>query len=316
MKPRKIVLLSAIAVLVVLLVVQLLTPPRGSVREMKLSETPDTIVISHGSESVTLALKQGSWVVGDAQYPADASAAQRIASSIEVIKVLDTVAKTGDDAVLARYGLDAANAITVKAMKAGKELRTLIVGKDAPTSSQTYISFQGGRDIYLALGTLRTTFSTNVDELRSRLVYSVKDDDISTITVRGPSGTWAIEKTGSPAVWTLVSGNREDVEGASRTAATKSSTLSIDSDKAAAWAKSLAELNVDAWLEDNASIPNVQPTTVTLDLGDHEISVTIYASGSGDDIQYLCTSSATPYKFVMGSYDAGIFLKPLADLQK
>ena len=37
MKPRKIVLLSAIAVLAVMLVVQLLTPPRGSVREMKLS---------------------------------------------------------------------------------------------------------------------------------------------------------------------------------------------------------------------------------------------------------------------------------------
>jgi len=108
----------------------------------------------------------------------------------------------------------------------------------------------------------------------------------------------------------------EDVEEASRTASTKSSTLSIDSDKAAAWAKKPGRTQRGCMLEDNASLPNIQPTTVTLDLGDHEISVSIYASGSGDDIQYLCTSSATPYKFVMGSYDAGIFLKPLADLQK
>jgi hypothetical protein len=308
MKPRKIVLLSAIAVLIVLLVVQILTPPRGSVREMKLSEAPDTIVITHGADSVTLALKDGSWVVGDAQYPADASTAQRIAASVEAIKVLDTVAKTGDDAVLARYGLDAANAITVKALKGGKELRTLVVGKDAPTASQTYIRLQGGREIYLASGTLRTTFGVNVDGLRSRVVYSVKYDDISKIAVSGPAGSWTLEKVGSPAAWSLTSdGKQRSAEGIS---------LSIDPDKAAAWVKGLAELTADSWLADDASLPKVAPTTVTLGLGDHEVSVSIYPSGSGHDVKYLCTSSATPYKFVMGSYEAGVFLKPLADLKK
>lgn len=308
MKPRKIVLLSAIAVLIVLLVVQILTPPRGSVREMKLSEAPDTIVITHGADSVTLALKDGSWVVGDAQYPADASTAQRIAASVEAIKVLDTVAKTGDDAVLARYGLDAANAITVKALKGGKELRTLVVGKDAPTASQTYIRLQGGHEIYLASGAMRTTFSVNVDGLRSRVVYSVKYDDISKIAVSGPAGSWTLEKTGSPAAWSLTSdGKQRSAEGAS---------LSIDPDKAAAWVKGLAELTADSWLADDASLPKVAPTTVTLGLGDHEVSVSIYPSGSGHDVKYLCTSSATPYKFVMGSYEAGVFLKPLADLKK
>ncbi len=317
MKPRKIALLSAIAVLIVLLVAQILTPPRGSVREMKLSEAPDTIVITHGADSVTLALKDGSWVVGDAQYPADASTAQRIAASIEAIKVLDTVAKTGDDAVLARYGLDAANAITIKALKGGKELRTILVGKDAPTASQTYVTLQGGRDIYLASGTLRATFGVNVDELRSKVVYSVKYDDISKITVNSPAGSWTLEKTGSPAAWALASDeNQRSAEAVSRTATAKSSAISIDPDKAAAWIKSLAELTADSWLADGASLPNVAPTTVTLGLGDHEVSVSIYPSGSGHDMKYLCTSSATPYKFVMGSYEAGVFLKPLADLKK
>jgi hypothetical protein len=80
--------------------------------------------------------------------------------------------------------------------------------------------------------------------------------------------------------------------------------------------KSLAELNADAWLEESAPLPNVRPTTVTLGLGDREISVSIYPSGSGSDIKYRCTSSATPYKFVMGSYEAGVFLKPAVDLKK
>jgi hypothetical protein len=316
MKPRKIVLLSALALLEVLLVVQLLTPARGALRELRLSESPNTIVITQNSGSVTLALKSGAWVVGDAQYPADTVSAQRIAASIGDIKVLDIVAKTGNDAVLARYGLDAANAITVKALKGGTELRTLIVGKDAPTASQTYISLQGGRDIYLALGTLRSTFGMSIDELRSKVVYSVKYDDITKIAVSGPSGTWSLEKAGTPSAWSLAPEHRGSAGEPTRTAAATSTPPSLDPDKAVAWIKSLAELNAESWLADDASLPNVAPTTVTLGLGDHEVSVSIYPSGSGKDMKYVCSSSSTPYKFMMGSYEAAIFLKPLADLKK
>lgn len=303
MKPRKIALISAIAVLLCVYVVQLLTLGRGSVRDMKLSEAPDTIVVTQGANSVTLALENGSWVVGDKKYPADQRAAEDIAATIGDIKVLDTVAKIGSDAVLERYGLDAAKAIIVKALKGGEELRALTVGKDATTASQTYVSLQGGKDIYLASGSLRTTFGKSVDELRSSTVYSVKYDDMSKVTVSSPAGIWALEKSGSPAAWTIAPGS-----GGAK--------ITIDHDKAAFWIKSLAELNADSWLADDASLPKVAPTTITIALGDHDISVSIYPSGSGKDPKYLCASNATPYRFVMGGYEAEVFLKKLDDLKK
>ena len=310
MKPRKTVLLSAIAVLLCVYIVQLVTSGHGAIKDIKLADKPDTILITQGTTTITLAEENGAWVVGDQKYPADQKAVDGILSAISNVKVLDTVGKTGKEAVLDRYELGKEKAITVKATKSGKDLRTLTVGKDATTSSQSYVTLNGGSNIYLVSGSLHTIFGKSANELRSSVVYSLKYDDMTKVTVGSPEGNWALEKSGSPAAWTLAPGSVGGVD------AEKNSLITVDPEKAAAWAKDLAEIDVNSWLDDSATLPDTKPTSVTITAGGKDITVTIYPSGSGKDVKYLGTSSATPYKFELGAYAGMTLTKKLGDLKK
>ena len=309
MKPRKIALLSAIAILLCIFIVQLVNSSQGSIREMKLSAKPDTILIAQSGSSVALTQVDGAWVVGDQKYPADASAVTDMINAIVDVKALDTVAKANNDATLARYGLDAGHVIAVKASKGGKDLRTILVGKDAPTYSQTYATLNGGKSIYLVSGSLHGIFGKTIDALRSTVVYNVKSDDIVKVSVSSPEGDWALAKGGTPPAWSLAPATL----GTSPGLAARSV---IDSAKAASWVQSLNQLNVDSWLPDNALLPNTRPTTVTIALNDREITVNVYASGSGKNLKYLCSSNVTPYKFTLGAYGVSLFTKRLSDLEK
>lgn len=315
MKTRKIVLLSAIAALLCVYVVQLATSARGAVRDIKLADKPDTIVIEQGGSSVTLVQDSGEWVMGDRKYPADSGAAKEIADAVSDVKVLETVAKTGDESALARYGLDAGKTITVKALKGGKELRSLTLGKEASTASQTYLTLNGGRDIYLAAGSLRGVFGKSADELRSAVVYDLKYDDVSAVRVSSPQGDWALQKAGSPAVWALAP--RAGAEPGAAAA------VALDADKAAAWVKSITSLSVGSWLDDGVALPAAKPTTIAITAGGKDITVAIYpAAGGGKgkdkdkDQKFLCTSSATPYKFSLAAYSAQQFMTKLSELAK
>jgi hypothetical protein len=306
MNNRKTVLLSAIALLLCIYIVQLVRVGGTSVKNITLKDTPTVYSMKTANGEVSLTCtKDGKWIVGTQNYPANDNLATAIRDAIKNIKILDTVSHSDSEAMLERYGLDTAQAVTVTASDAdGKALRTVIIGKESSTGSQTYIKIGSGRDIYLVSGSLKNTFGKSVSDLRNDEVYSVKDEDISHVAVASADGNWELEKSGTPAVWSVASGNKG---------------ITLDTEKTASFVSSLATLNVQSWADDNTVLPETGGVTMTLTAADKQISVTLYKIGNGKDDKddkYLGTSTSIPYKFYLAKYAADKYMKKLDDLKK
>ena len=204
---------------------------------------------------------------------------------------------TGGDAVDERYEIDKANAIVVKAYKGNELVRTLTIGKASSTGSQSYVTLDDKKDIYLVSGTLRDTFKKDVAALRSKSVYTVDSSDLTAVSESMGSTVLSIVKSGDPAAWTASGG-----------------AASVDAEKAASWAASLATLNADSWLDDDFVLPPVSESVTVITAGGKAITVSVYKEGDGEEVKYYGTCSETPYKFSLSRYSAGKYLKTAADI--
>ncbi len=322
---RKVVLLCGIAVLFVVYVLQLALTGRQKMQELSFAEEPDSLLIQIGtdvSQTVAIAKEDGAWLVGDKKYPAAESTVDSLIAAIKEIKLLGQASGRTDDAE--RYGLHEAGRVLVTASKDGKVLRTLSVGKDTSTKSQSYVQVDGKPQIYLAGGALHATFATSVAAVRSKAVYSF---DASTLTAVSVStvgtdssleGNFRIRKEEQAAaeteegvsvaapVWHLDAETEEPVE--------------LDESKVSSWLSSLSSLNVDSWLDDaSARAPEI---VLDLEAGGKTYTVSLYASyaEAGEDgeaeKQYTASCSETPYYFTLPSYVLPRFQKKLSDLKK
>ena len=308
MKTRKIVLLGVIAVLACVYAVQIVTSHRSPVKEYKLTARPDTMTfVSKANGTVTLSEENGAWVAGDKKYAVDTSAAESILADLQHIKSLGTVSHSTSDGINDQYGLDDESKITVTASKDGKNLRTFIVGKSSSTGSQTYIRMETSSDTLLASGNLHDTFGKTLDALRSKDVYTCNNADISSVSVDLGNESYAVSKSGDPAVWSLTAGS---AKGAA------ASAPAPDAEKINSWIGQLTSLKVQSWAKDDEAVPEKKDATVTMTTAAKSITVTVTKTGSGDDAKYLCTSSESKYPFYLSSYTAERYLKKLSDLKK
>ena len=176
-------------------------------------------------------------------------------------------------------------------------MRTLTIGKASSTGSQSYLTLDDKKDIYLVSGTLHDTFKKDVASLRSKSVYTVDSSDLTAVSESMGSTVLSIVKSGDSAAWT-------GSEGAA----------SVDTEKAASWAASLAVLNADSWLDDDFILPAASESVTVITAGGNAITVSVYKEGDGDEAKYYGTCSETPYKFSLSRYSAGKYLKTAADI--
>lgn len=301
MKLRKTILLSAIGVLLCIYIIQLISSGRSAVKTLALKAEPAAFTISGSGSDVVLSKESGSWIVGGKKYKANAAFSDNIKNAVTSVKVLDTVSHSDDEAVLERYGLSKDKAYTVTATdKDGKTIRTLTIGKESTTGSQTYVKVDSGKDIYLVSGSLKDTFGKSVEDLRSKEVFNFKADDLTKVAVSVPGNTWSMEKSGEPAVWSAAG-----------------QTIELDDEKVKAWINTLPVLNVQSWKNETDPMPRIAGTTATLTAGGKDITVTVYEIAAADGkTEYIGTSSETPYPFTMSKYTADKFCKKLAELEK
>ena len=297
MSKRKIILLTACVLLLGIYIAQLASSLRSSVKNKTLGADPDKLIIENASAVIELAKSDDGWTVGERRYKADTNAADALVNAVKNIRVLDTVAQAGSDAVDERYEIDKTNAIVVKAYKGNELVRTLTIGKASSTGSQSYLTLDGKKDIYLVSGTLRDTFKKDVAALRSKVVYAVDTSDLTAVSESMGSTVLSIVKSGDPAAWTATGG-----------------AANVDAEKAASWAASLATLNADSWLDDDFVLPPVSESVTVITAGGKAITVSVYKEGDGDEAKYYGTCSETPYKFSLSRYSAGKYLKTAADI--
>ena len=162
---RKIILVSAVVLLALIYIVQVIAGSRSSVKDFVIDKTFDTIEIS-SSENGSVNLKRYGdfWKVNDEE--ADSAKAKAISDSLISIKTLSVISKSSGEDALERYGFTDSQKITVKVGDNGKEYLNLEIGKDAANGQQNYIRVNGKSEIYLASGALRQKCSVKADELK------------------------------------------------------------------------------------------------------------------------------------------------------
>jgi hypothetical protein len=303
MKTRKIVLLSAIAVLGAIAVLQAVVSGADSVRELKTDAKIDSIVIAKsGSEPLALAKSGDRWVAGERKYPVAKSSVDAMLAALESVRVLGSVSPGGD---YERYGLDDPARITVTASAGGKVVRTIYAGKNSSTSQQSYALVDSGKAVLMVAGSLRGAFDKTIADVRDRDIWTVPVEGISRVDVdpdgRGNS-SYAIAKAGEPAAWTLVPGSR-------------AGKGDPDPTLAANWVGSLARLRADGFAPDDLDFSSL-PTLGSAKLTSPGKVIEIAIRQKDGDKRYLCTSSETPYAFYVTIPSGSAFIKPYAELAR
>jgi len=326
---RKVILLSLIGVFLCIYILQLVFTGKSKIQNMTLDATPDAMLVVKGSDtanasnSIRFAYENSTWVVGEKKYPADSTAAVKMAESLKSIKLLGVITRN-PGAAAEKYGLDGSSKLVVTAFKDGKSVRTVTVGKDTTSGGQSYVQIDGKDTVYLADGALHSTFGIDLDGARSKEVYTVNADEISSVRVQKQKGAFTVQKIVPKA--DLAAATKKDDAGKAEAPAPvqkkwELSQNAVDSGKEAddekidSWVKSLASLKVNSWAADSAAVPFGEPeATVTVVANGKEYTVKVYKTSDQDT--FICSSSSTPYLFNVSNYVAEKYTKSLADIEK
>ncbi len=331
---RKIVLLSCIAVLLCVYIVQTILSRRSGIKAMPLEAEVDSLTIQTATSEVRLALKDGNWFVsrgeGQTEYEASQSIVDNLLSDVKDMKVLATASRSaGSDS--ARYGLDDASKIVVTAYSGQNPVRTLHVGKATSTNSQNYMQIDDDAAIYIVASALHRDFDKQCDDIRSKSIYSLGDDEkIESLSCTvypsegeegGKEERFAFKREASAASsdsstdaenmsvskdsWKLTEGQVEEGK-------------ELDTDKVANWVTSLSNLSASAWLADKSPVPAGYALAGKLSFkaGGKSYETAVYKGKEGEEDAYVMSCSESPYLFKAASYMATRYCKKLSDLSK
>ena len=307
MKTRKIVLIAADIILLIVGIVQIIINTRSTVKNFSFSETPDQIVIEKSDGNLTLVNEDGKWVINSEKYEAVESNVDSMIDYAKSINALDRVASLSNAASVSKYEFDEANAIKVTVSAGDKVLRTFTLGKDATTGIQCYATVNGSNDIYLVDGDYRNIYDKTVDQLRSKTVYTVDSVDISSVSVT-PIGqeTWAVSRTGDTEnlVWNISGAN-----------------ITLDSQKAADWLNSFNTLTTTQWHGTSDDLGGEPYAAVQIATTKGAVTIETYIVPADPEVEgstnlYYGKCNKSPYWFEIASYNFSKFQKTPEDLQK
>lgn len=322
MKTRKLVLIITDLLLLALCLIQGIAAARDGAKYFKYDDSPDEITIVTPSENLLLTKDGDDWFVTEQKYPANGTVIDNFIEATKEIRALDKVASVNDNS-RSKYELVETKEISVEIKKGGKLLRSLEIGKEPASSSQAYITVDGGNDIYLASGSLRATFNTSLKSLRSRVIWGFDKETVNSLSVTKADGTtWSLSRMG---------------EGDSTSWTISISDAEVDSEKASTVLQNAATLTTTSWYGDDvkaddlggefllsakighdyesASIEIYQILPKTEDSGDGDSADTADNSSSGET-KYYATCSESPYVFELASYAVEKFNKNAEDLVK
>ncbi len=304
MTKRKITLCSVAGVLLVIAIIQSIVLNKNPVKTVKLSAEPDSLIIKNADKTVSLKSNGSVWTVGDGSFEAKKTEIDSILRLVKEIKILDSIGKTGNELLEERYKLSDGKSIVVSVKKGESVLRTIFIGKTTSTSSQTYVTLDGKKEIFLVSGNYRSAFEKDENSFRSEYVYELDEGKVKWVSSTANGTTLKIEnlaKVGEEEKWNF---------------ANSSSEKEIDNDKAINWVQSVATLKVNSWLSDDETLPAKKVASVQIGLEGETVFVEIYSKKDGDSEKYIGTSSRTVHKFELSEYNAKKFLKTFDDLIK
>lgn len=305
MKTRKLVLIVADVVLLAVCLVQFILSARDTTKYFTFKDEPDSLEIVTPQETISLYKEGEDWFIGEKKYPASMSMVDSYISAIKSIRALDKVGSIANGNNVERYELTDSKKTIVTAKLGDKVLRTIEIGKTAVSSSQCYMTVDGGKDIYLVSGGVNDTFDTSVAAARTTIVLNLNSDEITGVAITDAEDkTWSLSRMGNgdDVVWNVSGGEIE-----------------LDEGKANVWLTSFASLSTRDWYAEDAVLEGTRAVSarITYNLKDIKLEFFALPKNNEKDLQqYYGTCSETPYRFKVDEKTVKQYLKPLEELAK
>lgn len=305
MKTRKLVLIVADVVLLAVCLVQFILSARDTTKYFTFKDEPDSLEIVTPQETISLYKEGEDWFIGEKKYPASMSMVDSYISAIKNIRALDKVGSIANGNNVERYELTDSKKTIVTAKLGDKVLRTIEIGKTAVSSSQCYMTVDGGKDIYLVSGGVNDTFDTSVAAARTTIVLNLNSDEITGVAITDAEDkTWSLSRMGNgdDIVWNVSGGEIE-----------------LDEGKADVWLTSFASLSTRDWYAEDAVLEGTRAVSarITYNLKDIKLEFFALPKNNEKDLQqYYGTCSETPYRFKVDEKTVKQYLKPLEELAK
>ena len=202
MMKRYVVSFSVLGVLAVALALLLVVDGAGdspvSLPEIDRIEIDNVVRIeiennSRADPPVVFEVIDGEWRIQPEGYRADQELIRGIAGNIAALRLTGLVSVAGD---LSRYDLDDAKRIDVVASLRDGSKRTVFVGKSATTLDHTYISIEGDRSVYQAVGNLKPRVALKKEQYRDMRILPFEPDTVTRLDFResGDALSFSLEK--------------------------------------------------------------------------------------------------------------------------
>ncbi|MDY6832445.1 MAG: DUF4340 domain-containing protein [Thermodesulfobacteriota bacterium] len=243
---------------------------------------------------LVLEKKGDDWLLpsGAPAKPADAD---RMAEAVSDL-ALTTLVSERDD--LVRYDLSADKAVMVTASAAdGKTLRTIAVGKTAPSHNHTFVRIDDDPRIYHARGRLSGIFDKTADALTDRRVLDVDRATIARITVEqaGESRT-LVKSAAEDTLWTTDHGE------------------TVDPNAVPGFLDAIVRLECDAYQE-TAGPENLGEPVLTVTLMDEKAhTLSVFSPKADDGGDYPARSSRTGLGFLLSADTVENLIKTVSGL--
>jgi len=166
----------------------------GDIDKIDLRYPDREIILQRGGAN-------GWKIVKPVETDADQVTANEVANAVSGLEISDTVAQNTAD--LAQFGLANPAVVVTVITKDKRTLPGIMVGKDTPVGSSSYIKTTDKPAILLVSSGFPAQVNKTLNDLRSRMLFGFKPDDIHKIAI-ALAGTPAIELDRAGDKWTIV----------------------------------------------------------------------------------------------------------------
>ena len=151
-------------------------------------------VASAGGETIRLVKEASGWkVTAPFAAPADTSAVESMLTSLEKLEADEVVVEKVANP--AEYGLDNPSRTITAVVEGAPAALRVEFGSKSPDGSSVYARGSGSPRIYLVPQWVEGGFDKKPFDLRDRDLLHVKRDDVRSLEISGPEGSYALART-------------------------------------------------------------------------------------------------------------------------
>jgi hypothetical protein len=310
--------LGIIAIILIYLILSNVKWKSGDIPSITKLDNIDEMLISKLDKQIKIFNKDNKWLINNEGYPADPEIVNKLEKEIKDIKITDFISKGPH---YFKYDLIPEKAIRVIAKKSGAVKRDILIGKVSSTNRNTYIKFADNGKVYLADGNLFNEYNKEISDIREKQIYKIERKDIEwlELTYQGARLTFdkkieeikETEQNPATNAKVKIDKKKKTVE---KWVCREFNNISLDTNKVNYFADAFSSVKADSFPDIQKKDIKGMECRVKGKAYGKEIELVI--NSKKDKENYYCTSTESPYAFVMREYEAKKYFKNLKDFKQ